>query len=319
MALPSAITLMGPTAAGKTELSLRLAEHLNGEIISVDSALIYRGMDLGTAKPSALELSRVPHHLIDIIDPACIYSAADFCRDARAAIDAVVARGRVPILVGGTMLYFKALLEGLSAMPATDPQVRAQVEAEAAAKGWPAMHAQLAEVDPSTAERLHPNHSARIGRALEVFRMSGVPMSQFQGASQGGLLGHYHWSQLAIAPRQRSLLHARIETRFDAMLSAGFIDEVARLKARDDLHLGLPSMRAVGYRQVWEYLDGAVDFAQMRAAGIAATRQLAKRQFTWLKGWHDLSWVYTQADNETELSPDEILIKSLQLLAPATI
>lgn len=317
--LPRAIVLMGPTAAGKTELALNLAQHLNGEIISVDSALVYRGMDLGTAKPTQAEQARVPHHLIDICDPATAYSAADFCRDASSAMQSIVARGRVPILVGGTMLYVKALLEGLSDMPATTAQVRAEVEAEAQEKGWPALHAQLALVDPITAQRLHPNHSARIGRALEVYRMSGVAMSQWQGANVGGLLHQYQWYQLAVAPRQRSLLHQRIATRFDAMLVGGFIDEVIHLKARADLHLGLPSMRSVGYRQVWQHLDGETNFTQMREAGIAATRQLAKRQFTWLKGWHDLRWVFTQAEDGLMLTQDEIMIKTLQHLALAPI
>lgn len=313
--LPPVIALIGPTAAGKTDLALALAQHLNGEIISVDSALVYRGMDLGTAKPSAQEQALVPHHLIDLCDPAQPYSAADFCRDARAAIVDILTRGRQPILVGGTMLYFKALLDGLSDMPASTPEVRAQVEAEAEIKGWPALHAELAQVDPITAERLHPNHSARIGRALEVYRMSGIPMSQWQSSNSGGLWELYDWRQIAIAPKQRSLLHERIALRFDAMLAGGLIDEVAELKARPDLHLGLPSMRAVGYRQVWQYLAGECDFGQMREAGIAATRQLAKRQFTWLKGWHDLSWVYTQADDGSAVASEEILIKTLQLLA----
>jgi len=314
-ALPPVIALLGPTAAGKTDLALGLAQRLNGEIISVDSALVYRGMDLGTAKPSAAEQALVPHHLIDLCDPSEPYSAADFCRDARTAIADIHARGRLPILVGGTMLYFKALLEGLSAMPASTAEVRAQVEAEAELKGWPALHAELAELDPVSAARLHPNHSARIGRALEVYRMSGIPMSQWQTNNSGGLAESYDWRQIAIAPKQRSLLHERIALRFDAMLAAGLIDEVTQLKARPDLHLGLPSMRAVGYRQVWQYLAGECDFAQMREAGIAATRQLAKRQFTWLRGWHDLRWVYTQADDGAEVSSEEILIKTLQLLA----
>ncbi|HEY6530449.1 MAG TPA: tRNA (adenosine(37)-N6)-dimethylallyltransferase MiaA [Cellvibrionaceae bacterium] len=312
---PLVVALMGPTAAGKTDLALALAHELGGEIISVDSALVYRGMDLGTAKPSKAEQAQVPHHLIDICDPATAYSAADFCRDARAAIEEIVTRDRVPILVGGTMLYFKALLEGLSAMPASTAEVRAQVEAEACVIGWPALHAQLALVDPISAARLHPNHSARIGRALEVYRMSGVPMSQWQATNSGGLLDQYRWCQLAIAPKERSLLHRRIEARFDAMLAGGLIEEVMQLKARADLHLGLPSMRAVGYRQVWQYLACECDYPQMREAGIAATRQLAKRQFTWLKGWHDLRWVYTQADNGSIVPREEILIKTLQHLA----
>ncbi|HRH76725.1 MAG TPA: tRNA (adenosine(37)-N6)-dimethylallyltransferase MiaA [Cellvibrionaceae bacterium] len=316
---PTLIALMGPTAAGKTDLALSLAEQLGGEIISVDSALVYKGMNLGTAKPTAAERARVPHHLIDLCDPAESYSAADFCLDAHAAIVDILTRGKRPILVGGTMLYFKALLDGLSDMPASTAEVRAQVEREAELKGWPALHAELAQVDPICAQRLHPNHSARIGRALEVYRMSGIPMSQWQSGSSGGLWAQYNWCQIAIAPKQRSLLHERIAQRFDAMLAGGLIEEVAGLKARPDLHPALPSMRAVGYRQVWQYLAGECDVTQMRAAGIAATRQLAKRQFTWLKGWHDLSWVYTQADDGSLLGSEEILIKTLQLLASAPI
>ncbi|MFO1370527.1 MAG: tRNA (adenosine(37)-N6)-dimethylallyltransferase MiaA [Marinagarivorans sp.] len=316
---PTLIALMGPTAAGKTDLALALAEQLGGEVISVDSALVYKGMNLGTAKPTAAERARVPHHLIDLCDPAESYSAADFCLDARAAIVDILTRGKRPILVGGTMLYFKALLDGLSDMPASTAEVRAQVEREAELKGWPALHAELAQVDPICAQRLHPNHSARIGRALEVYRMSGIPMSQWQSGSSGGLWAQYNWCQIAIAPKQRSLLHERIAQRFDAMLAGGLIEEVAGLKARPDLHPALPSMRAVGYRQVWQYLAGECDVTQMREAGIAATRQLAKRQFTWLKGWHDLSWVYTQADDGSLLGSEEILIKTLQLLASAPI
>ncbi|MEY4588888.1 MAG: hypothetical protein RL497_964 [Pseudomonadota bacterium] len=316
---PLAITLMGPTAAGKTDLALALAQQLNGEIISVDSALVYRGMDIGTAKPSKAEQAQAPHHLIDICEPTQAYSAADFSRDARPLIQAILARGRVPILVGGTMLYFKALLEGLSDMPVSTASVRAEVEAEAEHKGWPALHAQLAAIDPITAARLHPNHSARIGRALEVYRISGIPMSQWQASHSAGVLDEYRWCQIAIAPQQRSILHQRIAMRFDAMLAGGFLDEVAALKARPEMHAGLPAMRAVGYRQAWQHLDGQTSLEQMRELGIIATRQLAKRQFTWLNGWHGLSWVYTQADNGALLSSEEILNKALQHLVPAPI
>jgi tRNA dimethylallyltransferase len=316
---PQVIALMGPTAAGKTDLALGLAEALNGEIISVDSALVYQGMDIGTAKPSPQEQARVPHHLIDIRDPSQSYSAADFCRDAHQAIAQILAAGKTPILAGGTMLYFKTLLEGLSPMPPSQEAVRSAIEAEAAQLGWPAMHQLLASVDPLTAAKLHPNHSARIGRALEVWRISGVPMSQWQGQAEGGLASEYQWVQLAVAPRERSLLHQRIALRFDAMLKQGFIEEVQALRQRPDLHADLPALRAVGYRQVWQFLDGQLAAADLPAVAVAATRQLAKRQLTWLRGWHDLRWVDTQDQNARVLNNEEILQKTLQLVAAAPI
>lgn len=316
---PLALALMGPTAAGKTDLAIALHEHMQAEIISVDSALIYRGMNIGTAKPSAEELRRAPHRLIDICDPAESYSAADFVRDAKNAMAEIVAAGRIPLLVGGTMLYFKALLEGLSPMPPSDPAIRAAIEAEALSLGWPALHNELAKVDPECAERLHPNHSQRIGRALEVFRMSGTPMSVWQTGGSGGLLDSYRWIQVAVAPQERSVLHERISRRFDKMIELGFIEEVASLRQRGDLHENMPSMRAVGYRQVWQYLDGEYELAEMRERGIAATRQLAKRQLTWLRGWHGLSWVNTLDAHGNPLSTDEIFRQTLNIVEQTAI
>ena len=274
---------MGPTASGKTALAVNLAEHLPLEIISVDSALVYRGMDIGTAKPDAETLALAPHHLLDIRDPAEAYSAAAFCDDARRLMAEIAARGRVPLLVGGTMLYFRALLHGLDDLPKADPVLRKGIEAEAAERGWPALHAELARVDPLTATRLAPNDSQRIGRALEIFRLSGLPMSaQLQQKSRGL---PYRVLQLALLPADRAVLHQRIAARFDAMLAAGLIDEVKALRQHHALNAALPSMRAVGYRQAWAYLEGEIDLQQLREQGIAATRQLAKRQLTWLRSW----------------------------------
>lgn len=298
--LPPAIFLMGPTAAGKTDLALELARLLPCDLISVDSALIYRGMDIGTAKPERAILDAFPHALIDIRDPAESYSAAEFRADALTAMAASAARGRIPLLVGGTMLYYKALLEGLADMPSADPAVRAELEARAAAEGWESLHRELAAVDPESAARIHPNDPQRLTRALEVYRVSGLSMSEHRrrqaagnsdtGASAGGQLP-YTVAQLAIAPAQRQVLHERIAQRFQAMLEQGFVDEVEALRRRSDLHAGLPSIRAVGYRQVWEYLDGGLSREQMVERGIIATRQLAKRQFTWLRGWDGLHWL----------------------------
>jgi len=278
---PALLALAGPTASGKTAAALVLAESLGAEIISVDSALVYRGMDVGTAKPTAEEQSRVPHHLIDIRDPSQPYSAAEFVADSRRLVQEIHARGRVPLLVGGTMLYFKTLFDGLDAMPPADPAVRAQLESEAAERGWPALHAELAAVDPATAARLAPNDSQRIQRALEVFRSTGRPLSEFQRGGGGGLQPSV---LLSLEPQDRAWLHERIARRFDAMLEAGFLDEVRALRARGDLHPGLPSMRCVGYRQAWEALDHGWPLAELRDRGIFATRQLAKRQLTWLRG-----------------------------------
>lgn len=300
MALPPAIFLMGPTAAGKTDLALELARLLPCDLISVDSAMVYRGMDIGTAKPERTVLEAFPHGLIDIRDPAESYSAAEFCADARALMAQSVEKGRIPLLVGGTMLYYKALLDGLADMPSADPFVRAELEARAAVEGWEALHRELAAVDPESAARIHPNDPQRLTRALEVYRVSGQTMTEHRrrqmqgnpdtGTSTGGQLP-YTVVQLAIAPAQRQVLHERIARRFQAMLEQGFIEEVEVLRSRSDLHAGLPSIRAVGYRQVWAYLDGELSRDEMIERGIIATRQLAKRQFTWLRSWNDLQWL----------------------------
>ena len=298
--LPPAIFLMGPTAAGKTDLAIELTKVLPCELISVDSALVYRGMDIGTAKPSKALLAEFPHRLIDILDPAEAYSAADFRRDALQAMAEITARGKIPLLVGGTMLYYKALVDGLADMPAADPEVRAQIEEEAARLGWQALHEQLAVVDPVSAARIHPNDPQRLSRALEVYRVSGQSMTTLrqrqsaqstEAAASGMQQLPYTVANLAIAPANRQVLHRRIEQRFTLMLEQGFIDEVVALRERSDLHAGLPSIRAVGYRQVWDYLDGKLTSAEMRERGIIATRQLAKRQFTWLRSWTDLHWL----------------------------
>ncbi len=286
---PLAVALMGPTASGKTAAALEIARHIPAEIISVDSALVYRGMDIGTAKPSADERAAVPHHLIDIIDPTDAYSAMQFRQDALRLADDITRRGRLPLLVGGTMLYFKALRDGLDALPEADPAVRARLDDEAARIGMPAMHARLAAIDPETAARLKPNDSQRIQRALEIFELTGQPMSQLLAKAPKNALP-FVLLPISLEPSDRSALHERIAARFDAMLDApdgGLIAEVERLRARGDLHLGLPAMRCVGYRQAWEYLDGACDRAALREKGIAATRQLAKRQLTWLRAMPD--------------------------------
>ena len=276
--------LAGPTAAGKTGLALALARRWPVEIVSVDSALVYRGMDIGTAKPSAAERAVAPHHLLDLIAPEQSYSAAQCVAGARRLIAEIRGRGRWPLLAGGTMMYFKALVDGIDEMPAADPAIRADIDAEAAQAGWPALHAQLAHVDPATAARLAPNDSQRIQRALEVWRSSGTPLSALhlrarrEAPPPDGAL-------IALEPASRAWLHARIAQRFDAMLDAGFLDEVRGLRANPALHLDLPSMRCVGYRQAWEALDAAdpPDRADVRERGVAATRQLAKRQITWLR------------------------------------
>ena len=285
---PRAIALMGPTASGKTAYALALAQRLGGEIVSVDSALVYRGLDIGAAKPTPAEQARVPHHLIDLRDPWQPYSAADFAADARRAIDDIVARGKLPILAGGTGLYFRALLDGLAEMPDADAAVRARIAVEAAALGWAALHARLAAVDPQAAARIHATDAQRIQRALEVHTLSGRPISAWQREARGQRLP-LKVLRLVLAPPGRAILHERIERRFDAMLDAGFLDEVRRLRARPQLQahprpLDLPALRAVGYRQAWEHLDGGSSAAEFRDRAIAATRQLAKRQFTWLRG-----------------------------------
>jgi tRNA dimethylallyltransferase len=277
-----AVLLMGPTGSGKSALALALAERFPVEIVSVDSAQVYRGMDIGTAKPDAATRARIPHHLIDILEPTEAYSAARFRTGAIEAIEAVRSRGAVPLLVGGTMLYFKALREGLSALPAADPAVRAQLDVRAAAEGWPALHAELARVDPVTAARLERTDAQRIQRALEVHAISGRPLSALQGAREADA-GIGPTIAVALVPQDRARLHRVIAERFDAMLDAGLVAELKALRGRHPLTPELPSMRCVGYRQAWEYLDGRVDAQEFRAKGIAATRQLAKRQFTWLR------------------------------------
>ncbi|MCU0926043.1 MAG: tRNA (adenosine(37)-N6)-dimethylallyltransferase MiaA [Hydrogenophaga sp.] len=283
------IAIAGPTASGKSAVALAVAERWAVEIISVDSALVYQGMDIGTAKPTAEERDRVPHHLIDTIDPRDAYSAADFVRDATRLIGEIQARGHTPLLVGGTMLYFKALTHGLSDMPRADAEVRERIEARAREQGWPALHAELAQIDPVSAGRLSPNDAQRIQRALEVFEVSGQPISAFQ---TGRPTSHHNpmgpGALLSLEPQDRAWLHARIAQRFDTMLASGFLDEVRRLRARGDLNPDLPSMRCVGYRQAWEALDAAdppspAQLVELRDRGIFATRQLAKRQLTWLR------------------------------------
>lgn len=290
---PPAILLVGPTAAGKTDLAIALHERLGCELISVDSAMVYRGMDIGSAKPSAEELARAPHRLIDIRDPAEPYSAADFREDALREIAEITASGRVPLLVGGTMMYLKQLLHGVANLPSSDPAVRAELEAEAEAHGLAALHEALARVDPPSAARIHPNDPQRLMRALEVYRLSGRPLSELWAEQRPET---FPWRTLSIglAPADRAVLHERIARRFDAMLAGGFIEEVAALKARGDLHPELPSMKSVGYRQVWAYLDGEHDRETLRQRGIVATRQLAKRQLTWMRSWEGLDWVDSQ-------------------------
>lgn len=320
-ALPPAIFLMGPTAAGKTDLALELARSLPCELISVDSALIYRGMDIGTAKPEKSVLAEFPHRLIDIRDPLEAYSAAEFRTDALAAMAEITSRGKIPLLVGGTMLYYKALLEGLADMPSADEGVRREIEAQAAAQGWAAVHAELARVDPQSAARIHPNDPQRLTRALEVWRVSGLSMSEHRLRQQqnagldtpGGGQFPYTVAQLAIAPLERQVLHERIARRFQLMLEQGFIEEVETLRRRGDLHAALPSIRAVGYRQAWDYLDGRLTHDEMVERGIIATRQLAKRQFTWLRGWSDVHWLDSLAGDN--LSRALKYLESVAILA----
>ena len=283
--LPPYVAIAGPTACGKTAAALAVAAQCAVEIISVDSALVYRGMDIGTAKPSAAELAQVPHHLINIRDPLAAYSAAAFVADAQSLIADISARGKLPLLVGGTMLYFKALFDGLDDMPRANAAVRAAILQEANERGWPAMHAQLAQVDPATAARLQPADSQRISRALEVFRISGQPMSSYHTlkSAENQCEAAHACTLISIEPESRAWLHERIALRFDTMLASGFIDEVKTLRARGDLHADLPSMRCVGYRQAWEMLDGTLPAQELRDRGIFATRQLAKRQITWLR------------------------------------
>ena len=280
---PLAIFLMGPTASGKTDLAIQLRQQLPMEVISVDSALIYRGMDIGTAKPSKAELALAPHRLIDICDPAESYSAANFRTDALREMQEISAQGKIPLLVGGTMLYYKALLEGLSPLPSADEKVRSEIEAKAALIGWDGLHQELSKIDPISAQRINPNDSQRINRALEVFYLTGKTLTEL--TAQKGEALPYDILQFAIAPEQREVLHLRIEQRFHKMIELGFQQEVEKLHRRPDLNENLPSIRCVGYRQMWEYLRGDYDHDEMVFRGICATRQLAKRQITWLRGW----------------------------------
>lgn len=287
--LPLALFLMGPTASGKTELAIRLRQKYPVEIISVDSALIYKGMDIGTAKPDAQEQSLAPHRLIDILDPSEAYSAADFRRDALTEMNRIAEEGKIPLLVGGTMLYYKALLEGLSPLPAANPEVRQQIEQEALTQGWDVLHDQLKVIDPVSAERIHPNDPQRLSRALEVYRISGKTLTELTQTKGESL--PFRVKQFAIAPKERAELHRRIELRFEKMMEAGFEEEMKALYARKDLHPDLPSIRCVGYRQMWDYLDGNCTLDDAIFKGICATRQLAKRQITWLRSWDNLTWL----------------------------
>jgi tRNA dimethylallyltransferase len=296
-----AVALMGPTASGKTALAIEWARRLDGEIVSVDSALVYRGLDIGAAKPDASERASVPHHMLDLRDPWQPYSAAEFAADARVAIDDIVARGKLPILAGGTGLYFRALIEGLAPMPEADPSIRAAIAADAAMRGWAALHSELAAIDPEAGLRIHATDAQRIQRALEVYRVSGQPISHWQRMRAHDRLP-LRVLKLAVAPRDRSVLHARIERRFDTMLAAGFLDEVQGLRSLPQLQshpapLALPALRAVGYRQAWEHLDGQTSAAEFRDRAIFATRQLAKRQLTWLRGELDTRWFDPATDS----------------------
>lgn len=312
----TALFILGPTASGKTALTLALAQQQPIEIISVDSALVYRGMDIGTAKPSRAEQAICPHHLIDIIEPTEAYSAAQFAADAQRLIHEIHARGRLPVLVGGTMLYVKALLEPLTELPESDAQIRAQIDAQAADLGWPAMHAQLAQIDPITAARIEPNDAQRINRALEIFHISGKPMAEWLAEDTTTHELSFKPILTALIPEPRAILHERINQRFVTMLNEGFLDEMRTLRARGDLHLGLPSMRCVGYRQAWEHLDGAYGYDELIEKGQAATRQLAKRQMTWIRGMSQIqvfdSAKLTAANTDPLLKCIHELIDSFQ-------
>jgi len=299
-ALP-VIAIMGPTASGKTGLALDIAAKVESEVISVDSALVYKGMDIGTAKPTQEEQAGVVHHLIDIIDPVQSYSVSQFVNDTNALIGDILARGKVPILAGGTMMYFNALINGISPLPKSDEKIRDEITQQAQRLGWSKLHDELRGVDPISGERIHPNDPQRITRALEVYRSTGKTLTHWQ--QQEGGKCPYNIAQFAIAPADRAVLHERIATRFDLMLEQGFENEVVKLYERSDLHEDLPSIRSVGYRQMWQYLDGQLSYAEMRERGIIATRQLAKRQLTWLRGWEQVTWLDTFAnDNLTKIT-----------------
>lgn len=294
---PLAVALMGPTASGKTALAVQWCQRLDTEVVSVDSALVYRGLDIGAAKPDAQTLALAPHHLVDVRDPHEVFSAADFAREAMAPMQALADRGRVPLLVGGTGLYFSALLDGLSELPEADPAMRARIGEEAAALGWPALHAQMAAADPAAGLRIKPGDSQRITRALEVWRLTGRPISDWQQAGEHRRFP-FRVLRLVLAPKDRAVLHARIQARFDQMLEQGFLDEVRRLRSNPRLDPDLPSMRAVGYRQAWRHLEGLTDAPTFREQAIAATRQLAKRQLTWLRSRTEALWLDPQTERD---------------------
>ncbi len=311
--LPPALLLLGPTASGKTASALAFAQALPIEIISVDSALVYRDMDIGTAKPSAAERASCPHHLIDLVSPEDSYSAARFRADAIRLMGEIGARGNIPLLAGGTMLYFKALRDGLSDLPAADPELRRAIDEDAAARGWPALHAELARLDPAAAARLEPGDAQRIQRALEIVRLTGRPLAESYAKKEDDALPG-RLLPIALAPSDRSVLHARIAERFDAMLHAGFVDEVRQLRARYRLDPAMPSMRCVGYRQAWEYLDGDIGYDELRFKGIAATRQLAKRQLTWQRQFRDTWPGFVELDCLRADLPEAVLHAALRLL-----
>ncbi|WP_255483129.1 tRNA (adenosine(37)-N6)-dimethylallyltransferase MiaA [Marinobacterium marinum] len=307
---PKVIFVMGPTASGKTDLAMRLCDHLPCELVSVDSAMIYREMDIGTAKPTAEELSAYPHRLIDILDPTEAYSAARFREDALMQVADIQSLGRIPVLVGGTMLYFSALQQGLAQLPEADPELRARIEADAAEQGWPAIHARLAGLDPEGARRLKPTDAQRLQRALEVVLLTGKPISEHWREQAEAELP-FDIIPIALAPTERSRLHERIEQRFDLMLKAGFEEEVRRLWERGDLRADMPSIRCVGYRQMWSFFNGEYDRDTMRYKGVVATRQLAKRQLTWLRGWQGVHWLESESSN--------LVYDALKLSDPAVI
>ncbi len=308
---PLALFLMGPTASGKTDLAIALRQQLPVEVISVDSALIYKGMDIGTAKPTPAELALAPHRLIDILDPKESYSAMNFREDALKEMAEISASGRIPLLVGGTMLYYKALLEGLSPLPSADPIIRAEIEEKAAKIGWAGMHQELLAIDPVAGARINPNDSQRINRALEVFYITGKTMTEL--TEEKGEALPYRLLQFAIAPQDRSILHERIALRFQKMMDLGFEEEVKRLFLREDLHIDLPSIRCVGYRQMWEYLQGDISLDEAIYKGICATRQLAKRQITWLRGWKDeITWLDSLNPEQAKLTMIDKIEKSLR-------
>ena len=308
---PLALFLMGPTASGKTALAIALRQQLPVEVISVDSALIYKGMDIGTAKPTPAELALAPHRLIDILDPKESYSAMNFREDALKEMAEISTSGRIPLLVGGTMLYYKALLEGLSPLPSADPTIRAEIEEKAAKIGWAGMHQELLAIDPVAGARINPNDSQRINRALEVFYITGKTMTEL--TEEKGEALPYRLLQFAIAPQDRSILHERIALRFQKMMDLGFEEEVKRLFLREDLHIDLPSIRCVGYRQMWEYLQGDISLDEAIYKGICATRQLAKRQITWLRGWKDeITWLDSLNPEQAKLTMIDKIEKSLR-------